>query len=142
MLLPRRSRSRRSGARQVPAGPGINRAVRPLRGIGRRRDVGAGAEAGIDQAADIERIERAAVIGEMLGLPPHVPVPVEAEPAQVREDRRLELAPTAADVDVLDAQQEAPARLARPRPGDTRRIGVAEMQLAGRAGGKTRDDGH
>ena len=34
-----------------------------------------------------------------------------------------------------------PPRLARALPGDARRIGVAEMQLAGRAGGKTRDDG-
>ena len=78
----------------------------------------------------------------MLGLAPHLAVPVEAEPFQIVQDRRLELALAAADVDVLDAHQEAAAGLARAMPAGPGRVGRAEMQLAGRAGGKARDDGH
>ena len=85
-------------------------------------------------------VEHLAVVGEMIRLAAHLAVPVEAQPAQILEDGRLELRPAAADVGVLDAHQEFAAGLARPRPGDQRRIGAAEMQQAGRAGGKTRDD--
>src|SRR4029079_16116457 len=83
-----------------------------------------------------------AIVGEMLGLAAHRAVPVEAEPAQVGLDRRFEFAPAAADVDVLDAQQEPPARLARAAPGNARRAGMAEMQLPGRACREARDQRH
>ena len=66
--------------------------VGAVRRTGRGGDVGAGAEEGIDQAPSVEYVERPAVVGEMLGLAAGVAVPIEAEPAQVVEDRRLEFA--------------------------------------------------
>ena len=76
----------------------------------------------------------------MIGLAAHLAVPVEAQPVEVGQDRGLVFALAAADVDILDAHQESAARLARAMPADPGRIGAAEMQLAGRAGSKTRDD--
>src|SRR5215471_2288429 len=101
--------------RQPAAGAGIKRSVGTVRRIGGCRDlapdVGTAAKAGIDQAAGAELVQHAAVVGEMLGLAAHLAVPVEPQPAQVFEYRLLEFAPATADVDVLDAHQEAAVRL-------------------------------
>ena len=88
------------------------------------------------------RSERRLIVGQVIGLAAHRPVPVEAEPAEIVQDRRLELGPAAGRVDILDAQQE-PAGIHRPRPvpPDQRRMRVAQMQKAGRAGRESRD-GH
>ena len=77
--------------------------------------------------------QRRAIVVEMLGLPPHRLLPVDAEPGEVLVDRRLELRPAARRVDVLDAQQQAPARRPRHVEIEQRREGVAEMQIAVRA---------
>ena len=72
----------------------------------------------------------------MARLAPHLAVPVEAEPGQVLDDRGGEFLAAAALVDILDAQEEAPAaaaRVARAAPGEKRGIGVAQMQKPGRA---------
>ena len=61
-------------------------------------------------------------------------VPVEAEPAQIAQDRRLGLARRALDVGVLDAQDERAARAARQQPVEQRRARVADVELAGGAG--------
>ena len=49
----------------------------------------------------------------MVGLPPHRPVPFDAEPRQILVDGGLEFRPAACLVDILDPQQEAPERGAR-----------------------------
>ena len=114
--------------RQMPAGAGIERSVRPVRRVGRGRDLaldlGAAAEAGIDQAALVELVQHLAIVGEMFGLAAHLAVPVEAQPSQVGQDRRLVFALAAADVGVLDAHQEAAAGLARAMPAGPGRIGA------------------
>ena len=66
----------------------------------------------------------------MPGLAPHRLFPRDAEPGEVFVDRRLEFRPAARRVDVLDAQQEAPAHLARHLEIDQRRERVTEMQVA------------
>src|SRR5262249_51457215 len=62
----------------------------------------AGLEAAVDEALVCELVERGMIVGEMLGLAPHRRLPLEAEPGQVLVDRRLELRPAAAEIDVLD----------------------------------------
>src|SRR5262245_29896971 len=130
----------------MPACAGVERPIGTVRCIGRRcdfaLDLGAAAEAGIDESAMVELVEHPPVVGEMLGLAPHLAVPAQAEPAQVLQHRLLVLAPAAADVDVLDAHQEAAGRLACTVPADPGRVGAAEIQLPGRTRGETRDDSH
>ena len=100
------------------------------------RDLGAALEARIDRALRLQLRQRRAVCVEMLGLAPHRLFPRDAEPGEVLVDRRLEFRPAARRVDVLDAQQEAPAGRARHLEIDQRRKRVAEMQIAVRAGAK------
>jgi hypothetical protein len=97
--------------------------------------------AGIEETLCLETIERGAVVGEMFGLHPYVAVPIEAEPSEILQNRRSEFRAAAAAVDILDAQQKAPARRARRAPADQRRMGMAEMQIAGGAGREAGDDG-
>src|SRR5947207_14847069 len=78
----------------------------------------------------------------MRGLPPHRPLPGDAEPGEILIDRGLEFRPAAGRVDVLDPKQEPAARLPRQIEIQQRRIGVAEMQIAVRAGGKTENGWH
>ena len=66
----------------------------------------------------------------MRRLPPHRPLPVEAEPAEVVLDRRDELLAAASGVDVLDAQDEAAAGGARGVMRQQCRVGMAEMEWA------------
>src|SRR3546814_9924552 len=47
-----------------------------------------------------------------------------------------------AAVDIVDAEAEKPARAARGNLRKHRAIGVAEVELAGRAGGETRQHSH
>ena len=75
------------------------------------------------------RTERAAEIGPL--------IPVETEPAQIAEDRRLRLAGRALGIGVLDAQNERAALPAREEPVEERRARVAHVQLAGRAGSES-----
>src|SRR5690606_29240223 len=59
-------------------------------------------------------------------------VPVEAEPAQIVEERRLILGLAAVPVDVFDAQHENAAGLAHMQPGDQCGEGVAVVETARR----------
>ena len=76
-----------------------------------------------------------------LGLPIRSPrtadvgafVPVQAEPAEIAEDRRFRHVGRALDVGVLDAKDERAAVAAREEPIEQRRAGVADMQMPGRA---------
>src|SRR5690606_33918861 len=103
-------------------------------------NLGAGAEARIEQALRRESVERRAIVIEMLGLAPDRHRPVEAEPGEIVEQRRLEGRTRAAEVDVLDAQQEAAALVFRGVPSEERGISVTEMEMAGRAGREAGDD--
>src|SRR5260370_41719635 len=75
----------------------------------------------------------------MLRLPPHRSFPGDAEPGEVFIDCGLELRPAAGRVDILDAQQEPAAGVARQIEIQQRRISVAEMQIAVRARRKAED---
>ena len=91
------------------------------------------AEAWEDEAARLELVEASRVFDEVLRLPPHRFLPAQAEPGEVVIDRLLELGAAAGRVDVLDAQQEAPAGRGRKLRVEQRRVGVAEMKAAVRA---------
>ena len=103
-------------------------------------DLAPGAEARIEQPRCVEPAERRAVIVEMLGLATDRPVPIEAEPAQILDDGIRVFRAAAGMVDILDAQQETPAGLARRSPSLQRRADMPEMQIAGRARRKPGDD--
>src|SRR5262249_39011139 len=130
--------------RYCAAGPGIDRTL----GTVRRRagagdlglDRGARAEAGIDEAHRLEPVERGAIVVEVLGLPAHRAVPIESKPGEALEDRDDEFLAAAGGIDVLDAQEEAPARRARRAPAHERRMRVAEMEAAGGARREARDE--
>src|SRR3546814_16708690 len=70
-----------------------------------------------------------------------VAVPIEAEPFEVGERCRDIIFARTAAVDIVDADAEKPARAARGNVRKHRAIGVAEVELAGRAGGETRQHG-
>src|SRR6185437_6939829 len=127
------------GGGEVPAGARIDR-IGAMRGRGGARDIGAGAETGIEQPGLVEPAERVAIIGEMLGLAAHIAVPVDAEPAQIVGDGGDELRAAARAVDILDPQPEFAARVARLAPREQRRISVAEMEPPGRARREPRND--
>ena len=97
------------------------------------RDLGASFEARKGQFARLQPHQRESVVIEVLGLPPHRPLPFDAEPREVLVNRRLELRPAARRVDVLDAQQEPPARGVRHLEIDQRGKRMTEMQIAVRA---------
>ena len=95
-----------------------------------RRNLGAAFEARIQQSLRLEPRQRGAIVVEMLALPPHRLLPCDAEPGEILEDRLLVFRPAAGLVDVLDAQQQAPAR--RPRHVEIQQRGqrMADMQIA------------
>jgi len=77
----------------------------------------------------------------MLRLPPHRPLPVEAEPGEVLLDRGGEFRPAARRVDVLDAQQKAAVGGAGGVERGQRRVRVPEVQVAVRARREAGDEG-
>ena len=106
-----------------------------------RRDVLAGAKAGINQPPVPEAPQRRYVIFKMIRLAAHRGFPGQAEPAQVLDNAVLELGPATALVDVLDPQQKPPAVGGRLAPGDPGRIGMAQVQAACRAWREAGDGG-
>ena len=132
----RRVRSAASAARRPDrAARHRDRAASAHATRGRRpaRDLGAAFEARKGQAPGLERGKRRAVVVEMLGLPPDRLFPCEPEPGEILVDRRLEFRPAARRVDILDAQQQAPAGRPRHVEVEERRQRMAEMQIAVRA---------
>src|SRR5439155_20703455 len=128
---------------EAAAGTGISRTHLALRCTAGRRDLGLdrppGAETGVEQAHRLEPRERGAVIGEMLRLAADRPVPREAEPRQVGNDRSGKMRSAPGVVDVLDAQEKPPTGRTRRFPAIERRADMAEMEIAGRA---RREPGH
>ena len=80
------------GRAEMAAGARIQRPDFALRRAAGAGDLGLDraprAEAGIEQPCLLEPRERGAIIGEMLRLPADRPVPIEAEPGQILDDRR------------------------------------------------------
>src|SRR5204863_5472165 len=139
--LPARFPFRRA---QAAANAGIRRTHISLRCAAGPRDLGldlpSRAKTGIEQPPHrVELRQRRAVIVEMLGLTADRPIPIEPDPAQILDNSLGVFRAAARVVDVLDAQQKAPARFARRAPSLQRRTHMAEMQIPGRAWRKPRD---
>jgi DNA-3-methyladenine glycosylase II len=127
--------------REMPAGAGVGAVLEPVRRLSGGGDLGARAEAGINEALAFEPGQRGGVILEMLGLAADRALPVEPEPGEVLMDGGLEFGPGARAVDILDAQEEATGLPPGFRPGKEGRMSVTQVKPAGRAGRKARDDG-
>jgi hypothetical protein len=109
---------------------------------GGRQHFGTGTLAGIQQAHRLEPLARFGIAGKPVRLEHHRPVPFQPEPFKIGEHFGHQIHPAASPVDILDPQQELPAARPRQIVRDNRRIGVAQMQLAVGAGGKTCPDCH
>ena len=96
-------------------------------------DLRAGADAGVAEALRGQPVERRRVEREPRRLEDRGLVPAQPQPAQILDDSGDMLGPAAAGIDILDAQQVAPAL----RPDEVmrahRREGVAEVETPGRA---------
>ena len=126
------------GLRQVSADAWVKRPIRPLRRRPRcghfARDISAGAETGINQAARSKPIQYRAIFGKMGGLAAFCAIPIQPKPAQILKYRGLIFRAAARGIDILNSQQKAPARRARAAPGEKRGPRMAQMQKPGRAG--------
>src|SRR3712207_6344986 len=108
-------------ARPGPAAPGLPAG----NGLA---DVPAGAEARIEEAPLLQRQGGAAVVAEVLRLPPDGLLPAQAEPGEIVVDGRLEGGTAAGDVDILDAQEKPAAESPGEVVVEQGRIGVPEMK--------------
>src|SRR5207344_2248454 len=95
--------------------------------------LGAAAPALVDEALRPQRRERRVVGRAARRLARRLGVEVEAEPGEVLAHAGLPLRPAAIAVEVLDAQQQATARLAHLEPGEQGGARVAEVHAAARA---------
>ena len=128
---------------QARTGAGIDRLViaqvRGLRGVQLRTR----AKARIHPAHRAQAVQVLLVDVPALALEKRRLVPAKAEPGQVLDAGRGEAARAAGHVDVLDAQQEPPARAARAQVGEHRAQHVAQVQpSAGRGGEAPGDAAH
>src|ERR1700719_3038623 len=96
-------------------------------------DLAPRAKAGVEHTQRIEPVERAPVVVEMLRLLARRPVPVDAEPGEVREYCCGIFVAAAGPADVLEAEQKAARPAPRCAPPLERRADMPEMQIAGRA---------
>ena len=94
----------------------------------RLRDLGAGAEAGIDQPFGPQSIKSLLVQIGPLRLHDRFAVPCEAEPLQVLVNALDELGSAAPWVEILDPEQELAAAGARMGVAYRRRESMAEME--------------
>jgi len=128
----------------APARAGIDQAVRAAGIIGgqgtllwrrcRLGDIAPGAGAGVGQAEPGQTVEGGAVGGQADRLKQHRLLPCDTEPSQFAGDPVDEFGARAAQVEILDSEQELATRRLGRAPADEGREGMAEMQLAGRAG--------
>jgi hypothetical protein len=68
-----------------------------------------------------------------------LPVPVEAEPAEIGLDRLGEFLRRARRIGVVEAENQGAARFPGEEPVDERGTGVAEVETPGRARRETED---
>src|SRR3546814_1930007 len=92
------------GIRQMPAGSRIDRPVDTVRRRHARgdlaRDSRTGAEAGVDEAPRLQRLERGGIGIAPVRLEQHVAVPAQPQPGEVGEDRLDMLGAAARAVDI------------------------------------------
>ena len=123
------------------AGPGG--LDRSMRGVADAvEDLLAGAEATVEQPPLIKGVDYGGVVSKVVGLAPHGPVPVQSQPGQILDNGGLELGLAAGRINVLDAQQEASADVARGAPCRQGGKGMASMKPAGRGRREPGDEGH
>ncbi len=117
----------------------------PRRGMRRAHgllDILARFEAAIDQPAPPQMLQQRFIFGHVLRLHPHRLLPADAQPGEILENPLHEMRPAARLVDILDAQDEPPARRLRLREIQPRRIGMAQVQPSRRRGCETCDHLH
>jgi hypothetical protein len=120
---------------------GVDRVV-AMRGTGDGPEhLASRAEAAVEHAQLAQALERRCVGGPARRLAQDGRLPVQPQPGQVLVDGRLEGGAAAGEVGVLDAKEEAPARLPRGGPGGQGGKRVAAVQAAGRARGEAGDEG-
>ncbi len=129
----RRDVLRAHGVRQGATGAGIDRAFRAMRRGQARLDIGAGAEAGIEQVHRPQLVERRVIIGQALRLEDDFPIPCHAQPAQILDDPVDMFGPAAGAVDILDPQAKGAARGPCQVHRHQRRPAMADMQSTGGA---------
>lgn len=128
--------------RQRATRPRADGPLRPMRRFAGARDLlgdfGARAEARIDETACFEARERVAISINAFRLPQYRPLPVQAQPCQVLEDRLFEFGPRTRRIDVLDPDDELSAfgRVFRKQ----RRVSVPEVQISRWTWRETRDN--
>jgi hypothetical protein len=83
------------------------------------------AATGIEKPGAAQGREHRGIKAPPLALAQHGTVPVEAQPIQVRQDRRLGAGAVAGLVEVVDAQQPLPPLEAGHQPAQQRRPQVA-----------------
>ena len=115
----------RSACAGIMCGPAMRR-------FERRRNVGACAEAGVDEALRFQPFERGFIFGAALGLNQDRLVPFETKPAHVFVDPADEFGPAARLIEVFDPKQELAAAFPRAGVPEHRAVGVSEMQPSGR----------
>jgi hypothetical protein len=100
-------------------------------------NVAARHEGRIDETPVPQARQGFTIVVEMVGLAPDGPLPVDAEPGEVAEDRLLVTRFGPRQVDVLDAQQDPSAFVGRQAGVQHRRERMAKMQEAIRRRGET-----
>ena len=108
---------------------------RAAMGRGDIRQHPATAAAGVEASAAAERREHRAVQATALALTDERPIPLQAQEAEITENRRLGARPVAGGVEIVDPQEPFAALQARDQPGQQRCAQVAQMQRAGGRGG-------
>ena len=108
----------------------------PIVVVDTRVDAKAAADAGVRQLLGDLAMARSAA-----ELVDDVAVPIELQPFQAVEDGRYRLLGGTLAIGVLDPQQHLAAAAACIEPVEQCGAGAADMEEAGRRGGKARDDG-
>ncbi len=98
-----------------------------------RRDVGAGAEAGVSEARRLQPFERAPVFGEMLRLAPNRLLPADAQPREILEYAFDKFLAASAGIDIFDPQEQLAAVFDCQPVRAQRRKGVTKVQTPCRA---------
>jgi hypothetical protein len=127
------------GIGKMLAGAGIDGRAVGVGVFGLGRDIGAGAETGIDEIALAETIGGLGIELETFGLDEDWFGPGEAEPIEVLENGFGKFGFTAGDVDVFDAQKHCATNNLGGLPGYERRKGVTEVEAPIGARGETKN---
>ena len=111
-------------------------------GLAHRHELLRGAVALVGKAAVEEVMRQPDVLVAARGLDDHVFVVMDAQPFEPLDDGMHGLLGGALEVGVFDAEQEFAARVLGIEEVEERRPSAADVEIAGRAGGKTEADRH